>query len=76
MQIIDKSKQGGGLSAGALLNNLPMGLGSAIGGSLGGSMGIDSEIEVLMSTSLVRDVVNDLGLHTEYRLCKEDLPAL
>lgn len=70
MEIIDKSNKNGGLSAGlAMLNSLPMGLGSSISGNLGGSMGIDSEREILMSTTLVRDVVRDLGLYTEYRLC-------
>lgn len=69
MEIIDKSKKGSGLSAGvAMLNNLPMGLGSALGGSLGGSLGIDSEKEIMKSNSLVRDLVKDLGLYTEYRL--------
>lgn len=71
MEIIDKSKKSGGLSAGmAMLNSLPMGLGSAIGGSIGGSAGIDSEKEILKSTILVRNVVNDMGVYTEYRLCK------
>ncbi|MBR1410672.1 MAG: polysaccharide biosynthesis/export family protein [Prevotella sp.] len=71
MEIIDKSKKGSGLSAGmAMLNNLPMGLGSALGGSLGGSLGIDSEKEIMKSNSLVRNVVKDLGLYTEYRLSK------
>lgn len=71
MEIIDKSKKGNGLSAGmAMLNSLPMGLGSALGGSLGGSAGIDAEKEILMSNSLVTNVVKDLGLYTEYRLSK------
>ena len=71
MEIIDKSKKGSGMSAGmAMLNSLPMGLGSALGGSLGGSLGIDAEKEVITSNSLVREVVKDLGLHTEYRHCK------
>ena len=69
MEIIDKSKKGSGLSAGmAMLNSLPMGLGSALGGSLGGSAGIDAEKEILMSNSLVTNVVKELGLYTEYRL--------
>lgn len=69
MEIIDKSKKGGGLSAGmAMLNSLPMGLGSAIGGTLGASLGIDSEKEILISNTLVHNVVNDLGLYTEYKL--------
>ena len=72
MEIIDKSKKGGGgLSAGmAMLNNLPLGLGSSLGGSLGGSLGIDAEKEILTSNTLVRNVVKDLNLYTEYRLSK------
>ena len=59
------------MSAGlAMLGNLPMGLGSAIGGSLGGSLGIDGEKEILMSNTLVRNVIKDLGLYTEYKLSK------
>lgn len=70
MQIIDKSKKGGGMSAGlAMLNSLPMGLGSSLGGAAG-SLGIDSEKEILLSNTLVRNVVKDLKLHTEYRLTK------
>lgn len=69
MEIIDKSKKGNGLSAGmAMLNSLPMGLGSALGGSLGGSASIESEKEILISNSLVTNVVKDLSLYTEYRL--------
>ena len=70
MEIIDKSKKGSsGMSAGlALLNNLPLGLGSSLGGS--SSLGIESEKEIIMSNTLVRDVVKDLGLYTEYRLSK------
>lgn len=72
MEIIDKSKKGGGgLSAGmAMLNNLPLGLGSSLGGSLGSSLGIDAEKEILTSNTLVRNVVKDLNLYTEYRLSK------
>ena len=69
MVIIDKSNKSRGLSAGmAMLNNLPMGLGSALGGSLGGSLGIDSEREILISKSLACNVVKELGLYAEYRL--------
>lgn len=69
MEIIDKSKKGGSLSAGmAMLNSLPMGLGSTLGGSLGASLGIDSEKEILISNTLVHNVVKDLGLYTEYKL--------
>ena len=71
MEIIDKSKKGGGMSAGmAMLNNLPLGLGSSLGGSLGGSVAIDAEKEILTSNTLVRNVVKDLNLYTEYRLSK------
>lgn len=71
MEIIDKSKKGSSISAGmAMLNSLPMGLGSALGGSLGGSLGIDAEKEILKSNSLVTNVVKDLELYTEYRLSK------
>lgn len=71
MEIIDKSQNNSGLSAGmAMLNSLPMGLGSALGGGIGGSLGIDSEKEILKSTMLVRNVVNDLGLYTDYYLCR------
>lgn len=70
MEIIDKSTKGSsGMSAGlALLNNLPLGLGSSLGGS--SSLGIESEKEIIMSNTLVRNVVKDLGLYTEYRLSK------
>ena len=71
MIIIDKSNKNSSLSAGmAMLNSLPMGLGSALGGSLGGTLGIDSEREILKSNSLACSVVKDLNLYTEYRLCK------
>ena len=71
MEIVDKSKKGSSLSAGmAMLNSLPMGLGSALGGSFGGSLGIDAEKEILKSNSLVTNVVKELGLYTEYRLSK------
>lgn len=70
MEIIDKSKKGSSsMSAGmAMLNSLPMGLGSSLGGAA--SLGIDAEKEIIMSNTLVRDVVKDLGLYTEYRLSK------
>lgn len=69
MEIIDKSKKGSSMSAGlAMLNSLPLGLGSSLGGSA--SLGIESEKEIIMSNTLVRDVVKDLGLYTEYRLSK------
>lgn len=71
MEIKDKSKSGRGMSAGlAMLNSLPMGLGSSLGGSLGAGLALDSETEILKSNSLVHRVVKDLGLYTEYRHCK------
>lgn len=72
MEIIDKSKKGSGMSAGlAMLNSLPMGLGSSLGGAMGAGVGsIDSEKEIILSNSLVTKVVKDLGLYTEYRLSK------
>lgn len=71
MEIIDKTKKGNSLSAGmAMLNSLPMGLGSALGGNMGGSLAVESEKEILISKSLVSHVVKDLGLYTEYRLSK------
>ena len=69
MEIIDKSKKGGAMSAGmAMLNSLPLGLGSSLGGAA--SAGIDAEMEILKSNTLVRQVVLDLDLYTEYRLSK------
>ena len=70
MEIIDKSKKGGSnMSAGlAMLNNLPIGLGTSLGGAA--SLGIDAEKEILLSNVLVKNVVDELNLHTEYRLCK------
>ena len=69
MEIIDNSKKGGGMSAGlAMLNSLPLGLGSSLGGAVAGS--IDAENEIILSNSLVTNVVKDLGLYTEYRLSK------
>ena len=70
MQIIDKSQKSSGLSAGlAMLNSLPMGLGSSLGGAAGAGS-IESEKEIILSNTLVRNVVKDLNLHTEYRLSK------
>lgn len=71
MQVMDESKQGGHLSIGmSMLNSLPMGLGSSLGSSLGAALGggIETEEEILMSNNLSRDVVNELGLYTEYHL--------
>lgn len=69
MELINKSKNSSsGLSAGlAMLNSLPLGLGSSFGG---GSLGIDAEKEILMSNTLVSNVVKELDLYTEYRLSR------
>lgn len=70
MEIIDRSKKGSGMSAGlAMLNSLPMGLGSSLGGAAGAGS-IDSEKEIIISNTSVRNVVKELGLFTEYRLCR------
>ena len=70
MQVSDKSKQSGQLSAGfSMLSSLPLGLGGDLGSSLGMSNSISTEEEILMSNALLCDVVNDLSLHTEYRQC-------
>ena len=67
MQLIDKSKQGSGLSAGlSMLNSLPFGIGSSLGGGV--TSGIDFEKEILKSNTLVRGVIKKLNLHTEYRV--------
>ena len=69
MELINKSKSSSSsLSAGlAMLNSLPFGLGSSLGG---GSLGIDAEKEILMSNTLVSNVVKELSLYTEYRLSR------
>lgn len=65
MQLLGDSKQSGAASSkAAVLNSLPMG----IGNGLGGSLGIEAEKEILTSKTLLREVVNDLKLHTEYRM--------
>lgn len=67
MELIDKSKNSS-MSAGlALLNNLPMGIGSGIAGGAGAGS-IDAEKEIILSNTLVTNVVKDLKLYTEYRL--------
>lgn len=49
-----------------LSNQLPLGLGS----NLGGSIGVENEKEILRSKLLAKNVVNRLGLYTEYRINK------
>ena len=66
MQLLGDSKQSSTASAkAAVLNSLPMGLGSSLGG---GSLGIETETEILKSKTLIREVVKDLTLNTEYRM--------
>ena len=78
LQVWDRSKESSQMSLGmSMLSSLSSGLGSGLGGSLGSSLGsslglsgrTSSEEEILMSNALLCDVVNDLSLHTEYRLC-------
>lgn len=74
MQVLDKSKESSQISLGmSMLSSLSSGLGGGLGGSLGSSLGsslgLSTEEEILMSSSLLCDVVNDLSLHTEYRRC-------
>ena len=67
MQLKESEKRGGmSASLAALTSSIPFGLGGSIGGATSG----DTEVEIMKSTLMIRDVVNDLGLHTEYRLSK------
>ena len=64
MQILGESKGGGGASAAAkALGALPVSLGSSIST---GSEGIETVKRMLTSTTLIKDVVKDLGLYAEY----------
>lgn len=49
----------------ALLNQLPLNLGSSL--NLGRSLGSENEKEILKTKLLAKDVVEDLGLYTEIR---------
>lgn len=62
---LQESKKESGMSASlaALSSSIPFGLGSGIGGGTSG----DAEMEIMKSTLMIRDVVTDLNLHTEYR---------
>lgn len=67
MQLKDSKKEGGmSASLAALTSSIPFGLGGSIGGGTSG----EAEMEIMKSTLMIRDVINDLGLHTEYRLSK------
>lgn len=50
----------------ALLNQLPTGLSSSL--NLGRSLGTENEKVILKTSLLSKDVVEELGLYTEYRL--------
>ena len=66
MQILGESKQGGGAAAAAkALNALPVSLGSSVSAGTGG---IETVKRMLTSTTLIRDVVKDLGLYAEYSI--------
>ena len=68
MELIDRSNKGNGGSIGqSMLNALPMNLGSMVGGA---PSNIESEKEILMSNTLLRTVVKDLGLYTEYSVSR------
>ena len=66
--LVTEKKSNSSSSSAALLlsSQLPLGLGS----SLGGANGVENEKEILGSKLLARNVVNQLGLHTEYRIHK------
>ena len=67
MQLQESEKRGGlSASLAALSSSIPFGLGSSLGGATSG----DVEVEIMKSTLMIRDVVCDLDLHTEYRLSK------
>ena len=53
------------VASSALLNQLPLNLGSSL--NLGRSLGSENEKELLKTKLLAKDVVEDLGLYTEIR---------
>ena len=65
MQILGESKSGGGSAAAVskALNAMPVSLGSSVST---GSEGIETVKRMLTSTTLIKDVVKDLGLYAEY----------
>lgn len=68
MELFTRSNQASGMSAAlAKLNDLPMGIGSGVAGVAGLDY-IDAEKEIILSNTLVTNVVKDLKLYTEYRL--------
>ena len=69
MMIIDRRQNSSGISSStALLNQLPLSLGSSL--NLGRSLNVENEKEVIKTKLLAKDVVEDLGLYTEIRLQK------
>ena len=67
MLVTEKKNISGSSSTAAMLSSqLPLGLGS----NLGGAIGVENEKEILASKLLARNVVNKLGLYTEYRIHK------
>lgn len=66
MLLIDRRQNSSASSVStALLNQLPMNLGSSL--NLGRSLGSENEKEILKTKLLSKDVVEDLGLYTEIR---------
>ena len=65
MQILGESKQGGGSAAAVskALGALPVSLGSSVST---GSEGVETVKRMLTSTTLIKDVVKELGLYAEY----------
>ncbi len=64
MVIVERRSNSGSNALAMLQGQLPFGLGS----NLNVNLGVENEKEILHSRLIARDVVNDLGLHTEYRL--------
>ena len=68
MMLIDRrqsSSSSVSSASSALLNQLPLNLGSTL--NVGRSLGTESEKEILKTKLLAKDVVEDLGLYTEIR---------
>ena len=68
MMLIERRQNSGNSLASAssaLLNQLPLNLGSSL--NLGRSLGSESEKELLKTKLLAKDVVEDLGLYVEIR---------
>lgn len=63
MVIVERRSNSGSSAMALLQGQLPFGLGS----NLNVNLGVENEKEILNSKLIARDVVYDLGLHTEYR---------